>query len=601
MTPTNHRHVIKKQVFEVAVAGEEKAQAMQNNLGAIFQKRILPLINETLNRLSPPNVLHRIDKLEIDLGQIRANHLEEDIAQQVKRVLEKVLQKGIAQAEATHPAEDLEQLQAQEIMPLLKRGFRALLNDRLPGDASLDTLLARLKALDLGLGNEYAAVVDKLKAALVNLLKAKWANLPATGTAQGLDELLGDVDTWVDQTPQSLTKKPSKRGGADPEILVFFLDTGRLPWWAQASPSLLENALLATLEQHPEWLLDQLNKYYQTAQGRQRIIATFNDEVLLKLSAHYADPQDLLPLVRALPSSLPAMATALDYNFARLRYLFWELALLTLSGQAAHSPKRPRFLQNFLLTIAQGATPPQKVNEVVTLLAKAPPMVSGVPSIDWGKVWAEADVEPLTETEVDIESLTETKEQAQTQVQAVDKEAVAEPLLQKQFAASDEVYVDNAGLVILWVFLGNFFKNLDWVEDKKFKTPALQHRAAWVLQYLVDGATEPPEYVLPLNKLLCGIPIDQAIEPQLPLTQEEQADADLLMEAVLEYAKGLGSISVEGLQQSFLQREGVLTQPNNSYLLQVEKETFDILLTRLEWSYQVVKLPWMPQAIFVEW
>ncbi|WP_299464198.1 contractile injection system tape measure protein [uncultured Microscilla sp.] len=576
MTYAHHRHIIKKQVFEVAVAGEEKAQDIHDQLGAIFQRKVLPLISETLDRLSPPNVLHRLDTLEIDLGQVRVNHLEEDVAQQVQAVLAKLLQASLAKAEAVYPAQELEQHQAQEVMPRLKAAFRALLNERLPGDTSLDTLLARLKAIDLGLASEYAVTVERLKTALIDLLKAKG----------GFDQLLGEADDWVNEAQAKAESKQNKGTGAASEILVFFLDTGRLPWWAQATPDLLEKALLATLEQHPVWLHTQLNKYYKTSTGCKRIIATFSDEGLLELGASYTTSQYLWPLVQALQKSLPSLAILLDYDLARLRYLFWELALLTLSGQAPRSPKGTLFLQNFVLTLAQGATPPRKATEVVTLLAQAPLVVADAPAIDWGEVWAEADLEPMLET---------------TKVQAVDEED--EPLLQKKFTASDEIYIDNAGIVILWVFLTNFFKNLDWLEDKQFKTVELQHRAAWMLQYLVDGTTEPPEYVLPLNKLLCGIPIEQALEPQAPLTEEEQADAQVLIEAVLEYAKGLGNISVEGLQQSFLQREGVLTQPNNSngYLLQVEKETFDILLTRLEWSYQVVKLPWMPQAIFVEW
>jgi len=171
----------------------------------------------------------------------------------------------------------------------------------------------------------------------------------------------------------------------------------------------------------------------------------------------------------------------------------------------------------------------------------------------------------------------------------------------KKFSQSEEIYVDNAGLVLLWIFFKNFFKNLDWLEDKSFKGLFEQHRATWMLQYLVNNQTEFPEYALPLNKVLCGLRVNQSIEPLEALTEEEQAAGDQLLEVVLNYTQGLGNLSKEGFQQAYLQREGVLTRQNNGYLLQVEKETFDVLLTRLEWTYQVVKLPWMDQAIFVEW
>lgn len=578
MTQANNRHIIKKQVFEVEVVGEAKAQEVQNKLGAIFQSKVLPLLNETLNKLSPPNVLHRIERLEIDLGQLRLSHLEEDIAQQVKTVLAKSLQSSIAEVDATPSAKALEQLQVQEVMPKLKLALRAILNERLPGDDSLDTLLARIKAVDLGLGREHQAMVDKLKASLIGLLKAKGS----------LNNVVDSAEALLDQAQNAVAVQQSsnKTRGATSEIWTFFMETGRLPWWAQASSNLLENALLATLEQHSEWLLAQLNKYYQSSNTRQRLITTFSNEVLLKISEHYTNAQALLDLVQVLQKNLPSIAQGLKGNLARTRYFFWELVLLTLAE--ATPPKPTLFLQNFVWSLAQNSQPSRKATEVTQLLMKVAPVKVHNVAVDWEVIWADNNDEPAT------------KDRAKPVPKNANNEPISPPL-QKQFSASEELYIDNAGLVILWVFLSNFFKNLKWVEDKKFKTVDLQHRAAWMLQYLVDGGVEPPEYVLPLNKLLCGIPINQALEPQLPLTEEEQADADLLMEAVLEYTKGLGSISEEGFRQSFLQREGVITPQNNGYLLQVEKETFDILLTRLEWSYQVVKLPWMPKAIFVEW
>jgi hypothetical protein len=510
------------------------------------------------------------------LGQLRVNHLEEDIATQVQKALIKSLQGSIAQTDTASSAEVLEQLQAQEVMPKLKVALRAILNQRLPGDDSIDTLLARIKAIDLGLGHEYQAVVNKLKEALMNLLKAKGS----------IDDALDNTEALVDK---AIGPEPPKQNtGTKSEIWTFFMDTGRLPWWAQATPTLLENTLLASLEQHPKWLLTQLDKYYQDPNTRQRLITAFGDETLLKISGHYAQAPVLLDLVHALQKNLSAIAQVLKGNWARMRYSFWELALLTLSERAAKSATPELFLQSFVLGLAQNSQPLRKATEVTQLLAKAAPIKVKNVAIDWASIWTSNNDQ-------------QTAKEPPTWAPNKAVDAPKSSPLQKQFSASDELYIDNAGLVILWVFLGNFFKNLDWVEGKEFKTIALQHRAAWMLQYLVDGSVEPSEYVLPLNKLLCGIPINQALEPQLPLTEEEQADADVLMEAVLEYAKGLGSISAEGFRQSFLQREGVITPQNNGYLLQVEKETFDILLTRLEWSYQVVKLPWMPKAIFVEW
>jgi hypothetical protein len=61
------------------------------------------------------------------------------------------------------------------------------------------------------------------------------------------------------------------------------------------------------------------------------------------------------------------------------------------------------------------------------------------------------------------------------------------------------------------------------------------------------------------------------------------------------------SLSPEGLRQAYLQRKGVLSARNGHWLLQVERKTHDVLLERVPWSFQTIKLPWMNTLLFVEW
>ena len=53
--------------------------------------------------------------------------------------------------------------------------------------------------------------------------------------------------------------------------------------------------------------------------------------------------------------------------------------------------------------------------------------------------------------------------------------------------------------------------------------------------------------------------------------------------------------------QSFLQRPGWLGRSERGWLLRVEPASFDLLLTSLPWTLSLVKLPWMPQPLHVEW
>ncbi|HAS46063.1 MAG TPA: hypothetical protein DCS93_36610 [Microscillaceae bacterium] len=637
MTQPRNRHIIKKQIFEVEVKGQEKAWDIQQKLGEIFQKQVLPALNQALNKLSPPNVIHRIDQLEIDLGKIRLDHLEEDVTQVVQKVIQQSFQKVLPKADI-HPNELLGQLDSlsldlnkQQLEDLekdwwqkLKTTFRKWLNedsnalslnamlkkidaiqatnelenkilkqfkalvqskwDRIDTDNRLDKLVEEIKEEET-LNQLEKDIAQKLKLAFKQAL-LKQGSTQLTDILQlvdtlELDDNLEDFERdLIPHLKTVLKQQIQQKWGSNQassslvELLIYFLDTGRLPWWAKPNPKLLDQALENAFLHHPTWLIDQFKKYSRYDTYRKRIINSFQNEELWQLSQQVLprpSTKTANPLVQGLIQALPEMAQKLSISSNQVRFLFWEQVLLTFSEPPSSERFNPLLLQNLSLSLAKHASP----KEVNTLLDTV--LENRNLKISWQANLALQPTKP-----------SQSSEQKQAPVQ-------------KQFSQSEEIYVDNAGLVLLWIFFSNFFKNLDWLEDKSFKSPFEQHRATWMLQYLATGQTTFPEYELPLNKVLCGLHVNQSLGPLEALTEEEQTAGDQLLEVVLSYAQGLGNLSKEGFQQAYLQREGVLTRQNNGYLLQVEKETFDILLTRLEWTYQIVKLPWMDQAIFVEW
>ncbi len=63
----------------------------------------------------------------------------------------------------------------------------------------------------------------------------------------------------------------------------------------------------------------------------------------------------------------------------------------------------------------------------------------------------------------------------------------------------------------------------------------------------------------------------------------------------------IGDTSVEGLQQTFLERKGVLRAQNKQWELEVEPQSFDMLIDHLPWSFGHIKLPWMEKLVFTKW
>ncbi len=177
-----------------------------------------------------------------------------------------------------------------------------------------------------------------------------------------------------------------------------------------------------------------------------------------------------------------------------------------------------------------------------------------------------------------------------------------EASLDLSFSDTEALYIGNAGLVILWPFIGHFFTHLNLLTDSKlFVAEAAKQRAAALLQYI--ATTEPtfPEYLLPLNKVLCGMALSKVFNSGSPLSEPEMEECDTLLKAVIQQAPILNDMSLPGFRGTFLLRQGILSSRDGAWLLQVERETYDVVLDRFPWSWQWVKLPWMKNPLRVEW
>jgi hypothetical protein len=166
---------------------------------------------------------------------------------------------------------------------------------------------------------------------------------------------------------------------------------------------------------------------------------------------------------------------------------------------------------------------------------------------------------------------------------------------------SQSVYIINAGIIILHPFLPELFTQLGFIRDKKWVNMENQHKAAAVLEYLATGDDEFPEFDLPLNKILCGIEIENAIIPQEELSGKIKSECENLLNQVIKHWSVLKNTSTEALRETFLMRKGKLSKVDNGWLLQVEQKSLDLLLSHLPWGVGLIKLPWMKEMLHIEW
>lgn len=166
----------------------------------------------------------------------------------------------------------------------------------------------------------------------------------------------------------------------------------------------------------------------------------------------------------------------------------------------------------------------------------------------------------------------------------------------------DPIYIGNSGLVILWPYLGRYFEMLEMLENGGFINQESALRAVHLLQYLVTGRMETPEYELALNKILCNLAIDEPVSLGIEMTDREIEISDSLLNGIIQNWEMLSKgTSVETLRGTFLIRDGKLNDNSDHWHLQVDPAPFDMLLDTMPWGISIIKLSWMEKLLQVSW
>ena len=156
-------------------------------------------------------------------------------------------------------------------------------------------------------------------------------------------------------------------------------------------------------------------------------------------------------------------------------------------------------------------------------------------------------------------------------------------------------------MVLLWPHLKTFFASLGLIHEGVFKNEESRERALLILQVVCTGEAKTPEYQLPLNKILCGWPLEQPVRRGIRVRESEKQEIETLLQTTISQWPALGKTSIDGFRSSFLQRRGNLIRQEKNWLLQIEHKAFDMLLDYLPWSVAMIKLSWMDKLLVVEW
>ncbi len=165
----------------------------------------------------------------------------------------------------------------------------------------------------------------------------------------------------------------------------------------------------------------------------------------------------------------------------------------------------------------------------------------------------------------------------------------------------DAIYINNAGLILLHPFLQSLFENLQLTKEDLWINSDSQQLAVLVAEFLVTGSNKFTEFDLVLNKVLCGMDPVEIVTTRIELTNVIISECEALLKEVIQHWSVLKNTGIDGLRDTFLQRNGKLSKVDNHWLLQVEHNAVDVLLAHLPWGIGIVKLPWMNEMLYVEW
>ncbi|TDD96002.1 contractile injection system tape measure protein [Flavobacterium cellulosilyticum] len=176
-------------------------------------------------------------------------------------------------------------------------------------------------------------------------------------------------------------------------------------------------------------------------------------------------------------------------------------------------------------------------------------------------------------------------------------------IAKKEIGLGNKHYIKNAGVIILHPFFKALFEQLNLCEaDGLWKSKRSQQKAILLTQYLVNSDEKIQESDLILNKVLCGLSMEEVVNVKLKITGIEIDQCNSLLEAVKEHWKVMSTSSTEALQQTFLQREAKFELVSeNEYELWVEEKGVDILLEQLPWGISMIQTPWMDSYLSCHW
>ncbi len=396
----------------------------------------------------------------------------------------------------------------------------------------------------------------------------------------------------VPQAGQETRENRSRAPVTGTDVLCYFFEKGSLPWWYPAQGFSLRQTIEKVVTESPGELWERLLPFLKKRSVRLRLAGTLTDGQLVKL----ADPSGAYGLAQVLKArvQLSRQEAFFSQPGETVRLVFADHILLAFSHPGSSSIKKEKLkaalagaVRYPVFKLPEGAS--RKSTLIRDSLSEEEVLA---------KLFAAAGLDGTRKKRDGLKSKEQKAAESGKKGRSREKEEVPAPeMLEKD----DCIELNNAGLVLLWPYLEMFFRELGLVEDKAFRNEQSRWKAVQLLHFLVFAEEEAEEHRWALNKILCGMDVSEFVPAKFELNDREEHECLNLLEAVIRNWNALKNTSAQGLQEAFLRRYGLLKPEQNAHLVEIERNSIDVLLDRLSWPFSVIALPWNTKLIHVKW
>jgi hypothetical protein len=574
------QHTIRKQVLDLVVPSYSEAHSLTEKTQAIYYASIISVLDGVLSRFSDEYEVIHLDRVELDLGSIPYWELETQFVQRIRSRLEEVL------------ANSIRRLRSKEEEQVQGRIFRRT-------DSKIDILMI---FLETGCVPWWSSAAEKSdpETLFMGLLKS---------SPQEVAVMLRGLESH--QAGVRIVKQFSVR--LYQRLVEVFLpseavETANLlrSWISLLSSCLADVLTLRDVELH---VRTHMINYLMRQQVHVFDHVAFNESLLEHLAIHTHLSSNAIIARLADQPDLKVMSS--ESGLHRWIEQFYPRADRRASRKPLHEKLiddpmigktiRPR-PQTAAETIDRGIFPAADTANVIRLYP--PDDNVSTDAFKHPADGTENQQVPLCQETTDPtvragqDSATDSGKQpalTQRRMEPIDL-GFSDPL-----TLQEGIYIENAGLVLIWSFLPDFFTKIKFVKNKSFQSEKYREHAVCLLQYLVTNETEWFESGLFLNKLLCGWPPFEPVNKSIDLSEAMLTESTELLNSVIAHWSALKNTSIDGLRRSFLQREGRLSKQDHGWQLKIDRKGYDVLLDKLPWGIGYIMLPWMDNPIWVEW